>query len=177
MVHELLNEGTDRIIASASYTIAGSAHVESMKTILSGATTAINLTGNEFGQYLFGNDGANVINGKGGRDTLTGIQGDDTFVFDSALTSANADWILDFNVVDDIIHLDNSVFTGLVAGALGAAAFHIGVAGADALERIIYNSDTGTLLFDGDGNGAGQAPKFASLSENLDLTSSDFFVV
>lgn len=138
-----------------------------MKTILSGATTAINFTGNEFGQYLFGNDGANVINGKGGPDTLSGIQGDDTFVFDSALTSDNADWILDFNVVDDIIHL--SVFTGLVAGALGAAAFHIGVAAADALDRIIYNSDTGTLLFDGDGNGAGQAPKFASLSDRSSI--------
>ncbi|MER9024354.1 calcium-binding protein, partial [Mesorhizobium sp. M0815] len=48
------------------------------------ATTAINLTGNEFAQTIVGNAGANVINGLGGADKMVGYGGNDTYHVDNA---------------------------------------------------------------------------------------------
>jgi Ca2+-binding RTX toxin-like protein len=69
------------------------------------------------------------------------------------------------------------VFTGLALGALSANAFHTGSAAADADDRIIYDSTTGHLFFDVDGTGPGAQIQFASLSNNLALTYSDFQVI
>jgi serralysin len=73
--------------------------------------------------------------------------------------------------------LDDAVFTGLGLGALRAIAFHTGRAAANADDRIIYNSDTGQLLFDADGNGAGAAVRFGTLGVVLGLTANDFVVI
>jgi serralysin len=80
-------------------------------------------------------------------------------------------------VADDMIVLENAVFTGLVAGGLSAAQFVIGTAAQDANDRVIYNSGTGALLFDSDGTGAAAAVQFATVSAGLGLTNLDFFVV
>ncbi|HYI47238.1 MAG TPA: hypothetical protein VEX35_02125, partial [Allosphingosinicella sp.] len=67
--------------------------------------------------------------------------------------------------------------TGLTPGSLPAGAFVTGSAAGDADDRIIYNGATGQLYFDADGNGAGAAVQFATLSPGLALTGSDFFVI
>ena len=51
---------------------------------LHGLTTAINLTGNEFGNAILGNNGANILDGKGGADVMRGFGGNDTFIVDNA---------------------------------------------------------------------------------------------
>jgi serralysin len=53
----------------------------------------------------------------------------------------------------------------------------IGAAALDAGDRIIYNSMTGAVSYDSDGNGAIAAVQFATLSPGLALTNHDFFVV
>ncbi|MGQ3213041.1 MAG: hypothetical protein ACT6U0_14580 [Shinella sp.] len=48
----------------------------------------------------------------------------------------------------------------------------------DASDRILYNSDTGSLFFDGDGSGSTyKAVKFATLSGTPTLTAADFFAI
>jgi Ca2+-binding RTX toxin-like protein len=127
--------------------------------------------------------GADSFSGGAGRDTLTGNAGGDTFVFDSALTNG-ADRITDFNHADDVIHLDQRIFTALAEtgftsdGWLGASAFKdISIDRVDADDRILYKSAKGVLLYDADGRGGEAAVAFATLvNQPTGLEASDFFV-
>ena len=60
---------------------------------------------------------------------------------------------------------------------LSADAFHIGATAADAEDRIVYNSATGQLFFDSNGNAAGGSTLFANLTTGLALTNTDFHIV
>jgi Ca2+-binding RTX toxin-like protein len=172
-------EGNDTVLATVSYTLNAGADVETLQTTNPSFTTAINLTGNDTGNVVRGNSGNNVLNGGGGNDELTGYGGQDMFLFDTALNAAtNVDVITDFNVADDTIVLDDAIFSSsLGPGNISAGEFVIGAAALDANDRIIYNSNTGALLYDSDGNGAGAAIQFAALGSGLALTNLDFFVV
>jgi Ca2+-binding RTX toxin-like protein len=137
----------------------------------------INATGNNLKNLVVGNAGNNTINGWLNRDTLTGGGGQDRFLFNSALSSANVDTITDFSVVNDSIRLENSVFIGLPAGTLAAAAFRVGNQATTPQHRIIYVSGTGALFFDRDGNGATyNQVRFATVTAGLALTNADFIV-
>ncbi|MET4520154.1 Ca2+-binding RTX toxin-like protein [Bradyrhizobium sp. I1.7.5] len=54
---EALGAGSDAVIASVSFTVETGSEIE-LLTTNDAAATAINLTGNEFGQSLIGNAGA-----------------------------------------------------------------------------------------------------------------------
>jgi len=155
------------------------------------------LIGSNFNDTLTGNTSNNVIYGEGGNDTvsgdagsdvlyggtgndnLVGGAGQDSFMFDTALNAAtNVDQIQDFTVNYDKIRLDSSIFTQ--AGALGtldANAFHAGLTAGDASDRIIYDSTTGNIYYDADGNGGGAQVLFAHVTAGTALTSSDFIVI
>ena len=179
---EVANAGTDKVLSSVNWTLA--ANVENL--LLTG-TTAINGTGNALANNITGNSAANTLNGGGGNDTLngglgadvlTGGGGRDNFVFNSSKLPANAETITDFSVAFDTIYLEDAVFAGLgAAGVLNANAFRIGAAAADADDRIIYNSATGALIYDSNGNAAGGAYQIATLSANLAMTNADFLVI
>ena len=64
-------------------------------------------------------------------------------------------------------------------GALSAAAFHVGASATDTNQRIIYNSATGALFYDSDGNagGGGAQVQIAVLTPGLALTNSQFAIV
>ena len=115
-----------------------------------------------------------------GSDTLTGAAGADTFTFTSALGATNIDSITDFNVPADTIHLDSAIFNTIVGtGVLTAAQFLANTTGTaqDATDRILYDTNSGQLYFDSNGNAAGGRVQFAEISAGLALTESDFFVV
>lgn len=144
-----------------------------------------NLVGSNAGDVLTGNAGANILNGGLGNDTLAAGLGNDTFVFNTALSATlNRDIITDFNVAADTIRLENAVFNKLVGvGTLSLAQFHKGAgvtASHDLDDRIIYNTTTGALYYDADGNKAGgvAAVHFATLTGSPDtLTNADFFII
>lgn len=188
--------GNDVIVSTISRSLAGYATIE--RLALSGSSN-INGTGNALNNTIVGNGANNTINGGAGNDiilggagvdrlygnigndTLTGGTGIDVFVFHSAPNAAtNVDRITDFSVADDVIWLENSVFTTLGAvGTLSASAFVRNTTGLaqDASDRIIYESDTGNLYYDSNGNAAGGSTLIAVLNPNLLMTNLDFSVI
>ena len=79
---------------------------------------------------------------------------------------------------DDRISLDDAVFAGIgPVGRWPPPPFASDAAATDATDRIVYNSATGALSFDADGNGAGAAILFANLSPGTSVVLGDFFVV
>ena len=179
IVTENLNQGTDTVSSRLTYTLP--ANVE--KLILTG-TSAINGTGNGLANVITGNSAVNRLNGGSGNDTLdgglgnnrlTGGTGNDIFKF---TTKNHVDIIADYNVANDTMQLENSIFTALTAtGTLPAGQFRIGAQAVDANDFIIYNSTTGALLYDANGNGAGAAVQIATLSAGLGLTNADIVVI
>jgi serralysin len=177
-VVEAVNGGFDAIYATSSFALGAGSEVEWVSAASVGATNALNLSGNEFTNYVLGNNGANVINGGGGSDYLYGYGGADSFQFTTALGANNVDALMDFVSGTDKIALDDAIFAQIGGlGALAAGAFVTGSAAADANDRIVYNNATGQLFYDADGNGAGAAILFATLNGSPALAASDFQVI
>jgi len=192
IVDESLDSGAgiDMVRSSVSFNLANSTAVKgSVEHLALQGTTAINGTGNALANTLIGNSAANTLNGGAGNDLISGGLGNDiligstgldTFSFSAALNATtNVDTISGFSVAEDTIRVDNGIFTAISGtGVLTAAQFVANAAGAavDASDRIIYETDTGKLFYDSNGNAAGGAVHFATVSANLALTSADFFV-
>ena len=178
---EGLGEGTaDRVLAAVSFNLAADDDIETLQTISSGSTAALNLTGNALSQSLFGNAGANQLDGREGQDTLTGAGGADRFVFATAIAPTNVDRITDFAHGVDKILLEGGFFTGIGNGGLLDSQFHAGASGqaTSSTERIIYETDTGHLWYDADGSNTAIARVLFGTLTNVatGLTASDFIV-
>ena len=172
---ELANEGTDIVYAAKNVSLMNT-HVENAQ-LLGVAPWSGNggwAIGNGLANTLTGSAYNDVLNGKLGSDTLFGGAGADIFAFDTALGSTNVDTIGDFVSGEDRIRLNDSVFVGLAA--VRNAQFRLGTAAVDSDDRIIYDSGTGNILFDVDGNGGQAAQLFAVLVGGVALIASDFFM-
>jgi Ca2+-binding RTX toxin-like protein len=90
MVVERIGEGSDRVLASASYQLNAGAEVELLTAADQAGLAALDLTGNEFGQIIYGNEGANRLAGGGGSDRLWGLGGDDVYVVDGSAVIVEA---------------------------------------------------------------------------------------
>ncbi len=179
VVTEILSQGIDTVSSRLTYTLP--ANVENLTLT---ATAVINGTGNELANVITGNSAVNQLNGGAGNDTLDGGlgsdrlmggTGNDVFKFTSM---GPVDVIVDYNVANDTIQLENSVFTALTAvGTLPASQFRIGAQALDANDHILYNKATGALIYDANGNAAGGAAQIATIGTGLALTSADIVVI
>ncbi|RDE51726.1 MAG: calcium-binding protein, partial [Candidatus Accumulibacter meliphilus] len=195
--NNLLDGGSGADTVSYAYATAGVtvslAIAGDQATGGSGSDTLISierLTGSNYNDSLSGNVGDNRLSGGAGNDlvvgglgndTLSGGAGADRFRFDTLFDAlANRDTISDYNVFDDTVELENAIFTSLItSGTLAAGSFRSGagvISAADADDYLIYNSSSGALYYDADGNGAGVAVQFATLSGGLALSNLDFMV-
>src|SRR5262249_49620701 len=124
---------------------------------------------------IFANSGNDRIESGAGNDTISGGSGQDQYVWHE-FGAANADtgW--------DSIQLDAAAFTQI--GATGQFATNdvrfYAAAGAtgghDADDRIVYNTTTGQLFYDADGNGPGAAQLIATLPAGATLVATDINV-
>jgi Ca2+-binding RTX toxin-like protein len=64
-------------------------------------------------------------------------------------------------------------------GTLLSQYFHVSATGvaADDNDYILYNTTSGALLYDADGNGQGVAVEFATLTGKPTIKADDFLVV
>jgi Ca2+-binding RTX toxin-like protein len=124
-VTEAANEGSDLVIASIDYSLAGTNYANIENVTLVG--NALRATGNALDNILTGNAQNNILDGGAGADTLIGGLGDDTYVVDnigdSVIETANAgndtvnasiDYILGANV-------ENLTLTGTAINGTGNA--------------------------------------------------------
>jgi Ca2+-binding RTX toxin-like protein len=179
-------QGTDLILLRrAAISLIGQ-HVENVTGDM--ADLAFAITGNNLANMLTGGSLADTLNGSTGNDTLAGGLGNDSliggsgydqFIFITALSETNIDNLYQYSAAHDTILLENAIFTALGrAGRLAAGAFNLGAAATDADDRIIYNADTGALLYDADGVGGVAAVQFATLSGVTGtITNADFLII
>jgi Ca2+-binding RTX toxin-like protein len=83
VVREYVGEGSDTVRTTVSYTLTAGSEIEWFVPDDHRLTVAMNLTGNEFGQYIWGNYGDNIIEGGGGADDMNGWKGNDTYIVDN----------------------------------------------------------------------------------------------
>jgi Ca2+-binding RTX toxin-like protein len=159
-----------------------------------GSQEEVWLRGGDGNDTLIGGGGSDTLDGGAGNDTLvggaandllTGGDGADRFVFDATLGAANIDTITDFVTKTNKIVLSAKVFNAFKGSSAGSAitAGNLVVgAGATAQDKddyLIYDTTTGLLYYDADGNGSGAAVAFAK----VELTGAaapafgDFLVV
>ncbi|MCH8616671.1 VCBS domain-containing protein [Sphingomonas sp. SM33] len=150
----------------------GSDTYKNMEGVI-GTNFSDSLTGSAGNDILQGGGGNDVINGGNGNDTitggtgadqLTGGAGNDIFVFTSPLN--NVDTITDFDANGvDKISLNSTAFSALGA-AFDATEFAANAGGTaqDGNDFILYDTTTGNLYYDADGNGAGARILIATLT-------------
>jgi Ca2+-binding RTX toxin-like protein len=179
-VTELAGGGTADTVetALATYSLAALLQVENLTFTGVGGFTG---TGNALANTITGGIDGDNLNGGLGNDTLIGGAGADSFIFNSSIAAANVDTIDDFTLGEDIIKLENAIFTAVgVAGALSGLAFASNTDGLadDATDRIIYNSTNGWLNYDSNGSTAGGViVHFATIDTGLSLTAADFLII
>ncbi|MBY0329162.1 MAG: hypothetical protein K2X49_00655 [Acetobacteraceae bacterium] len=200
IIVELALGGTDEVRVTFDYVLG--AELENLT--LGGA--ALNGTGNGLNNVIRGNGNANLLSGLGGKDELIGGGGADTLLggdgadtleggggADSLDGGAQGDlfrWmqpnqgndtVAGFNPAQDDLAFAAAGFGGgLVAGvALTAAQFETNATGAASTAdvRFIYNTATGVLTHDVNGNGAGGASVIATFLGLPALSIADFVII
>lgn len=127
-------------------------------------------------------DGSDILIEIGGvvvsGDFLTDSNGNvnDSFVFVDPANGPAA--ISGFDVLTDQIVVSAAGFPdGLVPGVLPTAAFEAGSAADDANDRFIYDTATGNLFFDDDGNGGNAQTLMTTLDTGLAFDETNILVI
>jgi VCBS repeat-containing protein len=143
------------------------------------------LTGGDGNDSLDGNDGDDVLDGGSGQDYLSGGAGSDVMtggadadLFDLQSASHGPDEITDFVGGSDRIRIWESGFGGgLTPGAPVSLVSGSAPVASEASGQFLYDTDDGSLFWDADGTGSGEAVLIATFTNVPSLEASDFFVI
>ncbi|MEI7473596.1 MAG: calcium-binding protein [bacterium] len=142
VVIENVNEGTDTINTSVSYTL--SANVENLTLI---ETDNIDAIGNELNNILIGNASNNIIDGCFGADVMSGGAGNDTYIIDNTgdivTESTNSG-------VDTALSTINYILANNIENLILAGSDDINGTG-NTLNNIITGNDGNNILNGGAG--------------------------
>jgi len=148
---------------------------------LSGGSGHDRFIGSALANTLRGNAGSDTLHGGLGNDVLYGgtDTGLDIFAFDTAPSAkTNKDKIMDWDYRYDTIQLENAVFKSLKkSGTLSKMMFKLGAAAGDGNDFIGYNSKTGDVWYDSNGNKAGGYVVFANIGAHKHIAYNDFVVI
>lgn len=173
-VIEFSGEGFDFVrTALSSFTLRD--HVEGL--VYAGAGNFIGVGSDATDNFIQSGDGADALNGLGGNDTLFGGSGADLLQGGSGADQfrylggeTEFDRIIDFVSGTDKIALSSTGFahTSTVDFISGNAPSATGTNSA-----FLYDTATGMLSYDADGNGAGAAIQIAQLNAGQVITGGD----
>jgi Ca2+-binding RTX toxin-like protein len=149
---------------------------------INGTSANDSLSGGAGNDTLSGSAGNDTLDGGEGNDRLSGGAGADAFAFTADVRPWNTDVITDFASGVDSLRLEPLVFDLIGAGgrfAVGDERFYA-AAGAtsahDATDRVVYNTATGTVYYDFDGDKSGSPVAIASLEGAPTLAATDIVV-
>ncbi|MBI2241756.1 MAG: calcium-binding protein [Magnetospirillum gryphiswaldense] len=147
-------------------------------TTILGTSNDDAITGASGTDNLAGGQGADTLTGGGGADQLTGGIGNDVFYYSS--DSQFDDTITDFTAGgsgDKMVFL-SSYFTGFTSNAvLSSTYFVTGSAAGDADDRFIFETGSGNLYYDSDGNGATSQVLVAAITlDSGTFSASDIYI-
>ncbi len=169
VIVEASSEGTDTVMASASYSLATAANVENLT--LTGIAN-INATGNADDNVITGNDGNNTLSGgTGGDDTLIGGKGNDTYLIDST----------DDVITETASNGTDTVITGITYTlATGNNVENLTLTGSSAIDatgnelKNVLTGNTGNNSLDG---GAGADTMAGGLGNDVYVVDNTLDVV
>ena len=142
-VAENVNEGTDTVYSSVTFTLSNN-----VENLLLGGIGPIAATGNALSNVLVGNGAANTLDGKAGADSMSAGAGDDTYIVNNAgdvvveAPDEGADTVkssLSYTLSDNI---ENLVLTG--TGATSGTG--------NALDNLLTGNSGANTLTGGAGN-------------------------
>jgi Ca2+-binding RTX toxin-like protein len=192
------NAGDDDLVHSTASNYTLPANVEhliidgKLKGNATGNILDNKLTGNLAVNILSGLAGDDTLDGGSGNDTLTGGDGNDTFIFSQGIKgNKNIDIVKDFVHEQDKIYLSADIFSkladavGFKSGteplSLSKADTHYLVSTAkvkavDVNSYLLYDTATGRLSYDEDGNGKLAASSFVTLTGKPVITLDDLWI-
>lgn len=133
-----------------------------------------NVIGGDGDDDIRGDSGSNRLSGKGGNDTLTGGDGDDVFQFDD-VDSSGPDIITDFRPGDRLEITASKFLMGLTNDQISSGNwFWRGAQAEDLDDRLIYDKDSGYLIYDSNGNrDGGDIVQIARFEKEPDFDTCD----
>jgi hypothetical protein len=169
---------------SSNTVTAGALAPQVFSKLISGGSgsNTINSTGGT-ADWIYGGAGNDTISSNGGNDYIIGGPGVDTITPGSGAdtilyydTTDGQDTITSFVIAEgDKLAFRSAAFGNIATGVLPAANFTTG-APSSGNPTFIYNTGTGLLTYDADGNGAGSAVNIASFTTAPALTAANIHI-
>ncbi|MEI9905258.1 MAG: calcium-binding protein [Asticcacaulis sp.] len=176
-VGERLNEGTDTVLSSITYTLTS--NVENLT--LTG-TADINAIGNSINNTLYGNIGNNLLDGAAGADKMYGGLGNDTYVVNNSFDQANENANEGTDTVQSSItftlgaNVENLTLTGATAINGTGNGLDNRITGNSGNNILTGGAGADTFVFGkfGVGNGLDHLVDFVSATDHLSFTGADY---